>query len=349
MKETRLIAFLLGIIVAALVVIILKTLKTVFIPLIFAALLSIILKPVIKYFQRWKIPTGISVTVVILLVFLTIYLLGSIIYAGVASFKRDFPRYESNLRVTLETTLNKINIESEEFRQYFFNINWQKRLNEFSVGDIISNTLGSFFNFLGYTLLILIFTIFLLSGQIHLSQKVNDAFDSAKSRVILRVIGSIQNRIRTYLVVKVFVSFVTALIGLVFLLIFGVDFLVISALLIFILNFIPNIGSIIATLFPIIVCFIEFGYSWRVLAVAASLTAIQMASGNFLEPMMMGRGLNLQPIVLILSLIFWGWVWGIVGMVLAVPLTSTLVIVCENIEPLKPAAVLMSGKKASNY
>jgi len=349
MKETRLIAFLLGIIVAALVVIILKTLKTVFIPLIFAALLSIILKPVIKYFQRWKIPTGISVTVVILLVFLTIYLLGSIIYAGVASFKRDFPRYESNLRVTLETTLNKINIESEEFRQYFFNINWQKRLNEFSVGDIISNTLGSFFNFLGYTLLILIFTIFLLSGQIHLSQKVNDAFESVKSQVILRVIDSIQNRIRTYLVVKVFVSFVTALVSLVFLLIFGVDFLVISALLIFILNFIPNIGSIIATLFPIIVCFIEFGYSWRVLAVAASLTAIQMASGNFLEPMMMGRGLNLQPIVLILSLIFWGWVWGIVGMVLAVPLTSTLVIVCENIEPLKPAAVLMSGKKASNY
>jgi len=348
MKETRLSTLFLGFIVAVLLVIILKTLKTIFIPLIFAALLSVILKPVITYLQRWKIPAGLSVALVILAMFFTIYLLGSVIYAGAASFSRDFPHYEASLRASLETTLKSFHLEQDEFEQYFLNVDWQTRLEEFSVEDIITNTLGSFFTFLGYTLLVLVFTVFLLSGQLHLSDKIREAFSREKAQVILKVIGNIQNRVRVYLVVKVLSSFLTALVSAVFLLIFGVDFLVISALLIFVLNFIPSIGSVIATLFPIVICFVEFGYSWQLIAVAASLIGTQMVFDHFLEPLLMGRGLNLQPIVVILSLIFWGWVWGIVGMVLAIPLTSTFVLVCENIDTLKPVAVLMSGRKTAN-
>ena len=348
MTESKIIVALLGVIVAVLLVIVLQTLKTIFIPLIFAVLLSIMLRPAIKFLQKYKIPTGISLTVVMLAVFALLYLFGSIIYAGGAAFKEDFPKYETTLRTTLETTLDKINIQQEEFQQYFYSIDWKKHLDKFSIGSTVSSTLGSFFTFLGYTLLILVFTIFLLSGQIHLSDKIRLAYDDYRSSMILAVIRSIQSKVQTYLLTKVFISAATALVGFICVLAFGVDFAIISAVLLFVLNFIPNIGSIAASAFPVVICFVEYGYSWRVPGLAICLIATQMTFGNIIEPMVMGRGLNLQPIVVILSLIFWGWVWGIVGMVLAVPLTSTFLIVCESIKPLRPLAVLMSGSGSND-
>ena len=345
MRETRIIAAFLGIITAALMVLVLQQLRTVFIPLIFAVLLSIMLKPAIRYLSRFKIPHGISLTVVILAVFFLIYLLGSVIFASVTSFTQEFPKYEASLRTTLETTLEKADLQMDDFQQYFYELDWGEQLKKISIGSTISSTLGSFLTFVGYTLLILVFTIFLLSGQIHLSDKVRVAFDGAMSTKILGVIRTIQNKVQTYLLTKVFISFLTALVSLIFMLIFGVDFLIVAAVLIFALNFIPNIGSIIATAFPILICFVEYGYNWRVPVLTALLFGTQMVFGNVVEPLLMGRGLNLQPIVVILSLIFWGWVWGIVGMVLAVPLTSTFVIVCESIDSLRPVAVLMSGSK----
>ncbi|MBC8278282.1 MAG: AI-2E family transporter [FCB group bacterium] len=345
MRESRLIATFLGIITSVLMVLVLQQLKTVFIPLIFAVLLSIMLAPAIKFLSRFKIPHGISLTVVILAVFFLIYLLGSVIYASVASFTTEFPKYEASLQNTLETTLDKVDLQLEGFQEDFYDIDWGKQLKKISIGSTISSTLGTFLTFLGYTLLILVFTIFLLSGQIHLSDKVRIAFEGAQAAKILSVIRSIQSKVQTYLLTKVFISFLTALVSLIFMLIFGVDFVVVAAVLIFALNFIPNIGSIIATAFPILICFVEYGYNWRVPVLTALLFGTQMIFGNVIEPLMMGRGLNLQPIVVILSLIFWGWVWGIVGMVLAVPLTSTLVIVCESIDSLRPVAILMSGSK----
>ncbi len=346
MNDTRIIAAFLSVITAVLIVIVLKTLKTIFIPLIFAALLSIMLKPVLSFLNKRKIPSWVSLTLVFLAVFFLLYLVGSVVYAGVASFAQEFPKYETSLRRTLETSLNQINLRMDDFQAYFYEIDWSKHLQNFSIGNTISKTLGSFFTFLGYTLLILIFTLFLLSGQMHISQKIHYAFSDYRSGVILGIIRSIQNKVRTYLLTKFFVSLMTALVGFIFVLIFGVDFAIITALLLFVLNFIPNIGSFIASAFPIVICFLEYGFSWRLPALTLCLAATQITFGNFIEPMLMGRGLNLQPLVVILSLIFWGWVWGVVGMVLAVPLTSTFVIICESIEALRPLAVLMSGSKS---
>ena len=121
------------------------------------------------------------------------------------------------------------------------------------------------------------------------------------------------------------------------------DFVIFSALLIFILNFIPNIGSFIATLFPILIGLINYGFSLRVLLVATGLVLTQFIIGNIIEPKITGKNLNLSPIVILISLIFWGWTWGIVGMILAVPLTSAVKIIFEHIEVLKPIANLISS------
>jgi AI-2 transport protein TqsA len=190
--------------------------------------------------------------------------------------------------------------------------------------------------------LVLILMLFILAGWNRLQQRIGRAYSPERSQRIVRIITSVENRTQTYLLAKTALSLGTALVAMVILLLFGVDFVIICSLLIFLLSYIPNFGSIIATIFPLLLCFLEFGLSWRIPLLALCLIGLHMVFGNVLEPMLMGKGLNLSPLVVMLSLIFWGWVWGIVGMVLAVPLTATVKIIFEEIESLRPIAVLMS-------
>jgi len=346
MSNNRLIASLLGFICIVVMVLALKELSSIFIPLIFAFLFSIIVSPLITLFSKIKIPKAISLTIVVLAVFLILYLLGLIIYASFASFIQEWPKYEKNLQTTLQQTLDGVNLPMERFKEYFSKMDWGKNFENISLSSVISGTIGSFITFIGYVILVLIFSLFLLSGHYNIGEKIKLAFESDRAAVIAEVMNTIQSKVRIYLITHFMISAMTAIVGVGFILLFGCDFPIVSGVLIFTLNFIPNIGSIIATVFPVLICMIEYGYSWRVPGLLACLVATQMVFGNVVEPLLMGRGLNLSPIVIILCLIFWGWVWGLVGMVLAVPLTSSLVIVCENIDSLRPIAVLLSGKGA---
>jgi predicted PurR-regulated permease PerM len=123
-----------------------------------------------------------------------------------------------------------------------------------------------------------------------------------------------------------------------------VDFAVTWGALTFILNFIPTIGSIIASVPPILVALVQFHPSLLpAFATLASVLAIQMIMGNVISPKVLGDRLNLSPVVVLLSLVFWGWLWGFVGAILAVPIASAIRIVCENIEALHPIGVLMGS------
>jgi AI-2 transport protein TqsA len=110
----------------------------------------------------------------------------------------------------------------------------------------------------------------------------------------------------------------------------------------FLLNYIPTIGSIFATAFPVIIAVFQFESLWPALWILLILTLIQQSMGNFIEPKFMGEGLGLSPLVVLFSLFFWGWLWGILGMILAVPLAAMVKIVCSNIPSLKFVGELMS-------
>jgi predicted PurR-regulated permease PerM len=122
-----------------------------------------------------------------------------------------------------------------------------------------------------------------------------------------------------------------------------VDFPLIWGLLAFVLNYIPNIGSVIAVLFPFFLSLLQFDSLTVPLLVLLLLGGIQMLMGNVVEPRIMAYSLNLSPLLILVSLIFWGWLWGLLGMMLAVPLTATVKIITENIEPLRPLSMLMTG------
>ena len=125
------------------------------------------------------------------------------------------------------------------------------------------------------------------------------------------------------------------------LLFFGVDFAALFGLLAFLLNFIPNIGSFIASVLRVGFAFFQFGTFWTPFWVLVVSNGLDMVLGNILEPRIMGKGLGLSPLLVFFSLLFWGWLWGIPGMILSVPLTAVVKIVCQNVPALRPVAVLM--------
>jgi AI-2 transport protein TqsA len=341
-KTNQTATIFLGIIVSVIVVIVLRELRAVFIPLFFATLFSFLVGPWVRKLVQRRIPQWIVLTLLVAVIFVVIELLGTLIYTSAASFIREFPRYEARMTLLFQDTLKALSIQQEDAQGYLDRLDWGKALSQFSVTKIMSGTLGSFMNFIINMILVLIFMLFILAGWTRLHRRISRAFEPQRAQQIAQMIESVEGRVQTYLLAKTVISLGTALVGMGILTLFGVDFVIICGLFLFLFNFIPNIGSVIASLFPILVCFLEFGFSWKIPGLAVCMLGLQMTFGNVVEPMLMGKGLNLSPLVVLLSLIFWGWVWGIIGMVLAVPLTATLKIIFEEIDTLRPIAILMS-------
>ncbi|MGR3498233.1 MAG: AI-2E family transporter [Limimaricola soesokkakensis] len=198
-------------------------------------------------------------------------------------------------------------------------------------------------NLMQGTVLVILFVGFLFAERVWFSTKlVNFVGDPVRADRVGRIIGSIIRRVNRYLAVKTLVSLMTgvmvwALAGL-----FGLDLAVALGILTFILNYIPNIGSIVATALVALVAYVQLGDPATTGAIFAITGVIQFINGNVLDPMMMGRALRLSSFGIIISLAFWGAVWGIPGMFLSVPITVAAMIVCSEIPALRPIAILLS-------
>ena len=154
----------------------------------------------------------------------------------------------------------------------------------------------------------------------------------------------IEASISNYFGLKSFVSLITGVLSYIALLVIGVDAPAFWAFLIFILNFIPTIGSLIGTAFPAIFSLLQFGEFTPFILVLVFVGAIQLVVGNILEPRLMGSSMNISPLVTILALSLWGFIWGVTGMVLSVPITVVMIIICSQFEKTKPIAILLSEK-----
>jgi predicted PurR-regulated permease PerM len=299
----------------------------------------------VNFFKKLKLPSVVALTLVMLLVVGVFYGLGWIVYSAGISFVQGFPQYASSLQTTWEEAIAEWEIPSTDIQQYLTQFNWREALGKLPISDTLFSTFGAFAGFLGNAMLILFFTAFFLSGAMRIGSRINQAFSQKHTEKILHILNSILKNVQTYLSVKLLINLAISAIAVIILMFFNVDLALFSGLLFFVLSFIPNIGSIVATAFCLVICFLQYGLSWKLPGLALILISLQTLLGDIVEPLIMGRGLNLSPIVLVLSLIFWGWVWGLIGMILAVPLTATVVIIFENIESLRPIAILMKGGK----
>ena len=197
---------------------------------------------------------------------------------------------------------------------------------------------------IGKVSLVLIYVAFMLAEQGTFKNKIREIFPNQEKRdSIMSILSHAQQDIQTYLWIKTLTSALTGVISYFVLRAVGVDFAIFWAFTIFMLNFIPTIGSIIATLFPAMLALVQFDTFVPFFIVLAAVGSVQLVVGNVLEPKLMGNTLNVSPFVVMMSLTLWGSIWGIAGAFLSVPITVILLIIFAHFEKTRYIAVLLSG------
>lgn len=204
-----------------------------------------------------------------------------------------------------------------------------------SVANAIRSVISGFGSFLSEALLALLFLFFLLPTHDATIEKISNSLDGRQQRKFKTALSQIEQSIRDYLSIKSLVSLLTAILSAIVMFIFGTQFLVLFTILIFFLNFIPTIGSIVAVLIVVAFQLVTTEFSIMLLVFGFLLVLIQIIVGNVIEPQFAGKKLNLSPIIILLSLFFWGAIWGIGGMFFAVPLTAIIRIVLSHNENTK--------------
>ncbi|MAZ16438.1 MAG: AI-2E family transporter [Ahrensia sp.] len=215
---------------------------------------------------------------------------------------------------------------------------------EIRLQSLIGSTVPSISVLVGTVFVITVYTGFALGERRVFARKLaRMATDPADSALISQIVDTINDRIGDYLAAKTFINLVLGLISYVVMLVIGLDFAAFWGVLIAILNYIPYLGSMAGVIAPTAIAIVQFEGDWSMIATCFfGLTFCQIFVGSFLEPSLMGRSLNLSPLMILVSVTAWGSVWGISGALLAVPVTAILVIIFSEFEGTRPIAILLS-------
>lgn len=344
MKRSNLIVGLLSVLVVFVVAAVFKSAYNVVIPLMIAWLLSYICGPAVNYLVHRKVPLAVAVFAVLALVLFVFYFCGIFLVSRVRQVLAEWTTegYTDQLYTIYRDVSDKLHISEE----YVASLDWNNKLTN-TITTLSASAAQWMFSFLGRLLLVVIFLVFMLLGKPYFKYKVEHAFQPERGRVFTEITESISLQIGQYLIVKLIISGITGFLVWAVLSLLKVDFALTWGALAFFLNFIPTIGSILASIPPILVAIILYYPSpWVPFFTALFLLLTQMVMGNIVEPKVMGDHLNLSPVVILLSLAFFGWMWGLVGALLSVPIAAAIKIFCENITALKPISVMMgSGKQ----
>ncbi len=342
----RTIQVFLGMIVIFLMVWILIIGKTIILPFMIALFLSFILDPIVSFLTRWKIPLSVAVLITLLFSSVILYLLGLLVYANAEMFVGQFPTYQ----VRMMESLNKLGTTFESWFGTPLDIavwkdfDWLGTFRNYSIAKTVVESLGTFVTFVLKMLIVVILIAYFLTGKRNLNKKIFVAFPDKRAKQVVGIIDNITHQIQKYLGAKTLISLLTGVISIVIFYIFGLDFAVFWGFIIFLFNFIPNIGSTAASVLPVLFSLLQFGSLGGAFWLGVSLVILQLSMGNIIEPRLMGYSLNLSPLIVILSLVFWGYIWGVAGMILAVPILGTMAIIFENIKSLNFLSVFIRGK-----
>ncbi len=282
------------------------------------------------------LPTPLAMLFALAVILVSLSFLVQLVTVNIASVIKVAPEYQQNLEAWIVKGYTFFGVEeAPNLKEILSQIDFRGYLQDF--GGTVRSLVSS-------TGIIIVYLIFLLLEQRTFAGKIRALVrDPARQEDAFELIGKIRHDIRSYIGIKVLTSAATGLLSYAVLNWVGVDFASFWAVLIFLLNFIPTIGSIIATAFPSILTLVQFDTVGPFIVTASALTAVQFCIGSLIEPKLMGNRLNLSPIVILLSLGLWGAVWGIPGMFLCVPITVIIMIVCSYFPASRPIAILLSG------
>lgn len=338
MERNKALSFLIA--SASLVILIagMKLAASIIVPFLLAIFIVIISMPFVSALHKRGFPSWLAMSIVLVLMLLSVFLIGMLLTVSVQGFSQKIPGYDVKLgiyRDQLITLAGKIGMDADKAQ--FENIFDPGKIMKFAAGALKSLT-----SLLSDSLLIMITVIFIFIESSTFTRKIKFI-----SRDKLDYFTKINDKVNNYMMIKTAVSIVTG--GLVagILAIIGVDFALLWGLVAFLLNFIPNIGSIIAAIPPVILALVQLGIP-EAIGVAAVFIIINMVMGNAIEPRLMGKGLGLSVLVIFISLVFWGWVLGTIGMFLSVPITIVIKIILESQPETRWIAILLGDGRAED-
>ncbi|GAA0295310.1 AI-2E family transporter [Rhodovulum strictum] len=336
----RLQAWFLGIIAFAVVLFLLVQAKFLLISLAIAIILFSLTSDAIGYMQRLRFGEArfsewLASLLAVLLIATVLISLSAIILTQANTVVTTIMQYaEPGQRAVAEM----FGWMGEDVEQAV--LNWLRGVR---LGPWLTAMAGQAGNIASGAVLVTLFVGFLFLERLWFSTKLNSLMGDAESAArVQRIIGSIMHRVNRYLVVKTLVSLVTGALVYAVMRLFGLELALAMGVLTFVLNFIPNIGSIVATLATALVAYVQTGDNVTGLAVLAIVGFLQFVVGQVLDPLLLGKTLRLSSFGIIASLAFWAAVWGVPGMFLAVPIMVSVMIVCSHIPWLRPVAVLLS-------
>lgn len=283
-----------------------------------------------KYLPDW------SKNVIIFVLIISAFgMVADALSINIRALTKSYESYEANIQGILTQVESMTNLNINEM---------MSSADDLDYGTLFGGIATVITGLVGDTFMIIIYVLFIFLEETSFRKKMQQYFaKSDKNNQINTTLNEIEESVSSYLMLKTLVSLLTGFLSYIVLLLVGIDSPLFWAFLIFLLNYIPTIGSLIATLFPAIFSLIQFGEFTPFIIIAAAVGAVQVIVGNIVEPRLMGKSLNLSPIVTIMALAVWGKIWGITGMVLSVPITVIMLIAFAQFESTQTVALILSG------
>jgi predicted PurR-regulated permease PerM len=313
-----------------------KAASSILVPFFLAVFIAVICTPPLFWLQRKGVPKTLALASLLVAILAVGLLFGALIGPSLNDFLRSLPGYQERLSIHISELVSGlrekgVNIPAEEV-PHIFNPGW------------VMNWAGSIFSALSSVLtnafLILLTVVFILLEAADLPKKLGIVLKNPERS--LSTIEKFSREAKRYLVIKTLISAATGLVVWLWLLILGIDYPVLWGTLAFLLNYIPNIGSIIAALPAVLLALVQLGVGSALLT-ALGFLVLNIVLGNLVEPKLMGKGLSLSTLAVFLSMVFWGWVLGPIGMILSVPMTSLVKIALEGYEETRGLAIMLGS------
>ncbi|MEM1000149.1 MAG: AI-2E family transporter [Bacteroidota bacterium] len=305
-------------------------------PIVIAGCIWYVTRAISDQIAKLGLPKGLctllaSVTIIVAILFSI-----EIIANNVNQMIEDAPTYQQRVVELKASFLETFNIEELPSSAQLFD--------EVDLQPLVSEIGTSLSSFAGNLALVIVYAIFLIMEQATFPKKWRNSFTQNESlEQATMTVKRISASVREYISVKTGVSLLTAALSWLVMWLVGLEYAIFWAFIIFLLNYIPSIGSLLATAFPVLFSILQFETFTNTAILLVVISVIQFSVANLLEPMLMGRTLNISGLVTLISLSLWGAIWGITGMILSVPIMVTVIIVCSEFSATRPVAVWLSS------
>ena len=334
----------------AIMIFIFKAGGEILLPFIIAVFIFILFNPMLNKLDRLKVPNLLSIITVLVLVALifvlfvyTVFQMVNTLLSRLGIYAERVAEFDAFISVYL-ARLFDADPEGYSFLSSL-NIDWLSLLRGY-----LTSFSTRFLGIMSDAMMCFVYLLFLLMERRSFTPKLMAILSRDKGERFSKLAMKMNRQVSKYIFLKIIISAATGVMFYLVSLLTGLDFALVWGVLAFVLNFIPTIGSIIVTVGTIVMAIIQFMPEWGyVIYVGIMMISIEMIIGNILDPKLQGVQLNISPVAILVSLALWGYIWGMVGMFLAVPLTSMIQIVCANIPALKPVAIFLSTGKFLSF